>query len=643
MTVEWGLIQELEKKYMGKLQSNKKRAVKCWEYFQCGEKKCPAFKSADLKCWLYTGTHCRKQIQGKFLEKIEICLDCTPFKSNINTVSLKDTLKVINAQFKGYQKLVNEREKEIRDISMELAFGAYEVFEALKKISSGNNSVKLNEKSKIELIGKLKQVVNKTAKEIRKSEETMRFTQFSIDHTADAAFWMTPDSRFIYVNKAACLSLGYSKDELLSMTVHDIDRLYSKKTWKDHWQDLKKRKTFTFESLHKAKDGRTFPVELTVNFVEFEGKEYNCAFARDITHRKQIADALEKSEQMFRAISNAAVNAIIVMDNDGKISYWNPAAEKIFGYTSEEAIGKVLHTLLAPRKYRNLYMRGFSRFKETGEGSAVGGPSEFTALRKDGTEFPMEVSTSSVLIGGKWHAVGIVRDITERKRAEEELKKSHDTLRALSLFITELEESEKRRLARELHDLVGQKLTTLNINLDFLVERLSPESKKSIGSMLQDSKVLVKEIMKLIRNVMSNLRPQILDDYGLTAAIYWYTEQFTKRTKIPVVFKEHELKTRLLPDIETNLYRITQEALTNTAKYAHASKVSITVKEENGTVNLSIADDGIGFKPESVHQLKEKRGLGLIGMRERAESIGGKLSVQSTPGKGTNISVEVKR
>jgi len=211
LTVEWGLIQELEKKYMGKLQSNKKKAVKCWEFFKCEEKKCPAFKSDDLKCWLYTGTHCRKRIQGKFLEKIELCLDCTPFKSNINTVSLKDTLKVINAQFKGYQKLVNEREKEVRDISMELAFGAYEVFEALKKISSGNNSVKLNEKSKIELIGKLKQVVNKTAKEIRKSEETMRFTQFSIDHTADAAFWTTSDAHVINVNKAASLSLGYSK------------------------------------------------------------------------------------------------------------------------------------------------------------------------------------------------------------------------------------------------------------------------------------------------------------------------------------------------------------------------------------------------------------------------------------------------
>jgi signal transduction histidine kinase len=161
--------------------------------------------------------------------------------------------------------------------------------------------------------------------------------------------------------------------------------------------------------------------------------------------------------------------------------------------------------------------------------------------------------------------------------------------------------------------------------------------------MLQDSKVLVKDIMKLIRDVMSNLRPHILDDYGLTAAIYWYIEQYTKRTKIPVIFKQRELKKRLLPDIETNLFRITQEALTNIAKYAHASMVTITIRERNGTVNLSIADNGIGFNPENIQQLAEKKGLGLIGMRERAESIGGRLYMNSAVGKGTTISVVVKK
>ncbi len=751
---------------MKKLKGQRNKNITCWEVFKCKKKKCPAYKSEDIRCWLFPATRCREEIRGKFIEKMEMCLDCKFFKSHIEKVSLKDTLKVINNQFKEYKKIVTDRDKKLISINKELALGITQVFQALRKISSGDPTIRLDEKSKIKLISKLKHVVNQTAKEVRESEDVMRFTQVALDHTADAAFWMKSDARFIYVNKAACRSLGYSRDELLSMTVHDIDPLFPKKAWADHWQNIKKRKSFTFESHHKTKDGRIFPVEITVNFVVFGGNEYNCAFARDISMRKQAQEklyeseeryrqlfvaetdailvydaetkkfvavndaatriygynkrdflnmkrmaissqpkvfekslkgvlsgkvlevpltyhkkkngtifpveiaassytsrgrkivfevikditlrrqaeeALRESEEKFRAISNAAVNAILVIDNDGKITYWNPAAERIFGYTSKEAIGKELHKFITPGKYRDAFIRGFRRFKQTGQGPVVGVTSEFSALRKDRTEFPIEVSTSSAFIGGKWHAVGIIRDITERKKAEEDLKKSHDNLRALSSFITDLGEAQKRRLARELHDLVGQKLTALSINLDFMIERASDETKKGIGSRLHDSKDLVKEIMKLIRNVMSDLRPLILDDYGLTAAIHWYSEQFTKRTKIPVVFRGNELKTRLLPDIETNLFRIVQESLTNIAKYANAHKVAITLEEVGDHLNLSIIDDGIGFDLANIIQSKEKKGLGLISMKERAEAMGGILHVESSPGKGTRIIVEVKK
>jgi PAS domain S-box-containing protein len=627
---------------MEKLKGDKKEDMKCWEFFKCEETTCPVFKSKDPRCWLFSGTHCRGEIQGKFLEKMEMCLDCPPFEANIDNVSLRDTLDIVNRQFKEYKKIVDESDKEIRDISEELALGISEVFEALRKISSGENNIKLNEESTIEIISKLKSLVNLTARDIRESERTMRFTQFALDHTADAAFWTTPDSRFIYVNEAACQSLGYSRKELLSMNVHDIDPKFPKKAWAEHWQNLRKRKSFTFESHHKAKDGRVFPVEVMVNFLKFEGNEYNCAFARDISKRKEIENALEKSEQTFRAISSAAVNAIIVMDNYGKVSYWNPAAERIFGYTSEEAIGKELHLLIAPRKYRDAYKRGFGSFKHTGKGLAVGVTSEFKALRKDGTEFPIEVSTSSVRIGGKWHAVGIIRDITERKRAEEELKRSHEILRALSTHITDIVEAERLKLSRELHDQVGQKLTALNINLEYLIKQCSNGSMNMV-SRLNDSKGLVKEIMKLVRNVMADLRPRILDDYGLKAAIHWYSDQFSKSINIPIVFKGDELKPRLPLDVATNLFRIVQESLINIAKYAHAKKVTITLKEIEGMIKLIIIDDGVGFDPIIISQPKKRRGLGLISMIERAEALGGKLHVKSSPGKGTQIIVEIKR
>ena len=122
--------------------------------------------------------------------------------------------------------------------------------------------------------------------ERHRAEEALRFTQFSVDHASDPVFWMGRDARFTYVNNAACSSLGYTREELLAMTVHDIDPDFSSEVWPAHWRELRERGSFTVESRHRTRDGRVFPVELTLNYMQFEGKEYNCAFARDITERK---------------------------------------------------------------------------------------------------------------------------------------------------------------------------------------------------------------------------------------------------------------------------------------------------------------------------------------------------------------------
>ena len=133
------------------------------------------------------------------------------------------------------------------------------------------------------------------------TEEALRLTQFSLDHAGDAVFWLCPDGRFIYANLTACDRLGYSRDELLSMTVHDIDPNFPAEVWPEHWQQLKQRGSFTFESRHRAKDGRVFPVEITINYLEFAGREYNCAFARDITQRKWAEEELQKAYEELEA------------------------------------------------------------------------------------------------------------------------------------------------------------------------------------------------------------------------------------------------------------------------------------------------------------------------------------------------------
>jgi hypothetical protein len=148
------------------------KRIKCWEFWQCDEKECPVYKCKELKlskevnCWLVSGTHCREGIRGRFLEKMEACTACKVFKVNIDTDSMQETMRVLNEQFIAFREMVEERDRELEDISMEMALGLSEVFEALNKISSGNPSVRISEISKLELIAKLKNIVNKTAQNI---------------------------------------------------------------------------------------------------------------------------------------------------------------------------------------------------------------------------------------------------------------------------------------------------------------------------------------------------------------------------------------------------------------------------------------------------------------------------------------------
>ena len=149
-----------------KTDRRQKEKVKCWDFFHCNEKECPAYKTADLRCWLFSGTHCRDEIQGKFLEKMEMCLSCEIFKANMDVSAMQDSLTILDEQVREFSRIVTERDRELERMSMELSLGLSEVFEALKKISSGDPSVRVSEESHIELISKLKHLVNLTAEEI---------------------------------------------------------------------------------------------------------------------------------------------------------------------------------------------------------------------------------------------------------------------------------------------------------------------------------------------------------------------------------------------------------------------------------------------------------------------------------------------
>jgi two-component system sensor histidine kinase UhpB len=236
---------------------------------------------------------------------------------------------------------------------------------------------------------------------------------------------------------------------------------------------------------------------------------------------------------------------------------------------------------------------------------------------------------------------GMIMDITMRKRLFEQVQVSQEHLRSLSRRLIEVQESERRFLASELHDQIGQNLTALSINLNIIRSQFSEEVDKKIVDRLEDSLKLVEETIERMRNVMAGLRPPVLDDYGLGVALRWYTERFSERTGVATILQERELSPRLPLVVETELFRIVQEVLTNVAKHADASQAIITLERVDGMVQLVISDDGVGFNPAVLWQLKEQPGWGLITIEERAKALGGDVCVKSAHGKGTQVIVQV--
>jgi PAS domain S-box-containing protein len=286
--------------------------------------------------------------------------------------------------------------------------------------------------------------------ERKKAEEAMQFMQFSIDHTADAAFWMGKDARFTYVNDAACRALRYSRKELLNMSVQDIDPDFPAEVWPEHWKEVKRRGSFSFESHHRTKKGRVFPVEVTVNYLEFGGKEYNCAFAKDITERKKTEETLRESEEKYRAIFESINDVYFRTDSDGRVTLISPSVRTQAGWAPEEIIGKLVADFyINPDDHK----KTMEKLHESG----VVNDYELKLLAKDGSV--IEASANSNLVFDKKGRLvgleGVLRNITERKRAEEELQ-------AREAYLDQLFES-----AQEAIVMADNKGIALRINQEF--------------------------------------------------------------------------------------------------------------------------------------------------------------------------------
>ena len=265
-----------------------------------------------------------------------------------------------------------------------------------------------------------------------------------------------------------------------------------------------------------------------------------------------------------------------------------------------------------------------------------------THRRAGGTLYPVEVHLQLVGQGTQRVFLAVIFDITRRRQAEQALHDYAEQLRQFSRRMFEVEESERRRLARELHDRVGQNVTALSLNLNLVRSELPADILQKMSPRLNDCESLLYYTAQLVRDIQVDLRPPGLDELGLVAALNEHARQVAGRGSFKVTVIGTELTPRLPPASEITLFRIVQEALNNIAKHANATEVSIALEASLDAVVVTIADNGSGFDP-AARRAQPTRSLGMVSMRERAESIDGRLRVESAPGEGTRVIVEAPR
>lgn len=387
-------------------------------------------------------------------------------------------------------------------------------------------------------------------------------------------------------------------------------------------------------------DGEEFPLEASISHTTQNGKRLFTVILRDITARKQAETALRDSEQRFRGLIEASPEAIYI-HQDEKLVFVNRAAQVLFGATEpDQLIGKSVFSLFHADSSNSVRESIQSIQSRTLTNPIV----ERKIVTLNGEVRFVEIAVSGFDIAGKHSIQGMMRDITERYQARAELERSHVELRRLGNALETAQEEERKRLARELHDDLGQTLTVLKMDMSSLKSKLadSPADPAMYAGLLDDIERMDSQLnhtVQSVRRISADLRPVLMDDLGLATALETLIKQVSRISNIRCAFDLNPDRLLIDKRLATPLFRIAQEALNNIVKHAQATEVKLSLyRDAANSLILEVRDNGKGLTREDR---RKPDSFGLIGMRERAYALGGELRIDSEPGSGTMIQIKI--
>jgi PAS domain S-box-containing protein len=463
----------------------------------------------------------------------------------------------------------------------------------------------------IELNGKQCSVtVGDDITESKRLERALRLTQFSVDQAVEAIMWLDPSARIFNVNDTACRMLEYSRQDLLTMTVHDIDPNFPVERWVNHWNYLKQQGALTFEAKFWSRTGCVLETDVTVNYLKYEGKEYGCMILRDIGERKRAEAELHRSHTFLRQVIDTDPDLLFAKDREGRFAMANKAVADWYGTTVENLIGKSDADFNANADEVEFFRQNDLEVINSGRDRFI--PEERITDARGRTRWLQTVKRPIYDDQGQVHLVlGAATDITERKRMEEILlQRERDLSAALE---------ERERISQDLHDGILQSLYAVGLGL----EACKPLIRKQQDHVAEKLMATLDQAIGQLNQIMAEVRNFIA---GLESA----------RCRVRI---DDTAARRLSTEQALHIINIVREGVSNALRHSHAKQITVSLRDLIRSDRLAVTDDGIGFNTRSAQGV----GHGLINMAARAQKVRGLFAIQSKPDKGTRISLDLPK